>query len=194
MRGNSFYGQDTWRVNPNLTVNYGLRYELYPPFWLNRENRTANFSPANGGEIVSATGNGLYGRTLVHPDDTDLAPRVGFAYHVFKPLVIRGGYGIFHQFVNRIGSESMLQLNPPFLLDDSLSQPFGSTTPVFQLKNGFPSAALQALGVNLPSLQLRAQDPNERTTYVEQASFGPQFQVSSNTLLDATWIGNWGAK
>jgi hypothetical protein len=194
MRGNSFYGQDTWRVNPNLTVNYGVRYELYPPFWLNRENRTANFSPDNGGEMVSATDDGLFGRTLMHPDDTDFAPRVGFAYHMFKPLVIRGGYGVFHQFVNRIGSESMLQLNPPFLLDDSLAQPFGSTTPVFQLKNGFPSAALQALGVNLPSLQLRAQDPNERTTYVEQASFGPEFQVSSNTLLDATWIGNWGRK
>ena len=194
MRGNSFYGQDTWRVTPNLTVNYGLRYELYPPFWLNRENRTANFSPDNGGEMITATGNGVYGRTLVHPDDIDYAPRVGFSYHLFKPLVIRGGYGIFHQFVNRIGSESMLQLNPPFLLDDSLSQPFGSTTPVFQLKNGFPSAALQALGVSLPALQLRAQDPNERTTYVEQASFGPQFQISSNTLLNATWIGNWGRK
>jgi len=194
IRGNSFYGQDTWRVKPNLTVNYGLRYELYPPFWVNRENRTANFSPDNGGQMISATGNGVYGRTLIHPDDVDFAPRLGFSYHMLKPLVIRGGYGIFHQFINRIGSESMLQLNPPFLLDDSLAQPFGSSTPVFQLKNGFPSAALQALGVNLPSLQLRAQDPNERTTYVEQASFGPEFQVSSNTLLDATWIGNWGRK
>jgi Carboxypeptidase regulatory-like domain len=194
IRGNSFYGQDTWRVKPNLTVNYGLRYELYPPFWLNRENRTANFSPDNGGAMISATGSGLYGRTLIHPDDLDFAPRVGFSYHLLKPLVVRGGYGIFHQFINRIGSESMLQLNPPFLLDDSLSQPFGSTTPVFELKNGFPSAALQALGVSLPSLQLRAQDQNERTTYVEQASFGPQFQLSSNTLLNATWIGNWGRK
>ncbi|HEX3891494.1 MAG TPA: carboxypeptidase regulatory-like domain-containing protein [Terracidiphilus sp.] len=194
MRGNSFYGQDTYRVNPNLTVNFGLRYELYPPFWLNRDNRTANFSPDNGGEMVSAASGGTYSRALVHPDDVDFAPRFGFSYHMFKPLVIRGGYGVFHQFVNRIGSESMLQLNPPFLLDDSLSQPFGSTTPVFQLKNGFPSAALQALGVSLPSLQLRAQDPNERTTYVEQASFGPQFQVSSNTLLNATWIGNWARK
>jgi Carboxypeptidase regulatory-like domain len=194
IRGNSFYGQDTWRLSPNLTVNYGLRYELYPPFWLNRENETSNFSPDNGGEMLSATSSGLYGRTLIHPDDIDFAPRAGFSYHMFKPLVLRGGYGVFHQFINRIGSESMLQLNPPFLLDDSLSQPFGSTTPVFQLKNGFPSAELQALGVNLPSLQLRAQDPNERTTYVEQASFGPQFQISSNTLLDATWIGNWGRK
>ncbi len=195
IRGNSFYGQDTWRVNPNLTVNYGLRYELYPPFWLNRENRTANFSPANGGEMITATGgNGIYGRALIHPDDIDFAPRAGFSYHLIKPVVLRGGYGIFHQFINRIGSESMLQLNPPSLLDESLAQPFGSTTPVFQLKNGFPAAQLFALGVDLPDLQLRAQDPNERTAYVEQASFGPEFQLSGNTLLDLIWVGNWGRK
>lgn len=194
IRGNSIYGQDTWRVNPNLTVNYGLRYELYPPFWLNRDNRTANFSAANGGEMISATSSGWYGRTLIHPDTTDFAPRGGFSWHVVKPVVLRGGYGVFHQFINRIGSESMLQLNPPFLLDDSLSQSFGSTTPVFQLKNGFPAAQLQAQGVVLPSLQLRAQDPNERTTYVEQASFGPEIQLNNTTLLDAIWVGNWGRK
>lgn len=194
MRGNSFYAQDTWRFSPKLTVNYGLRYELYPPFWMSRDNRTANFSPANGGEIITATGDGAYGRTLIHPDRLDFAPRIGFAYHAFKPIVLRGGFGIFHQFINRIGSESMLQLNPPFLLNDVLAQSAGSTTPVFQLRNGFPAAQLQARGVVLPSLQLRAQDPNERTSYVEQASFGPQFQLSSNTLLNLTWVGNWGRK
>jgi outer membrane receptor protein involved in Fe transport len=82
IRGNSVYGQDTWRVTPKLTVNYGVRYELYPPFWLERNNRTSNFSAANGGEIVTATGNnGLYGRTLIHPDNLNFSPRVGFAYH-----------------------------------------------------------------------------------------------------------------
>jgi hypothetical protein len=195
MRGNAVYGQDTWRATPSLTVNFGLRYELYPPFWINRDNKTSNFSAANGGEIVTANAKqGVYGRTLIHPDNLDFAPRVGFAWHASKPVVFRGGYGIFHQFINRIGSESMLQLNPPFLLDDSLSQQLGSTTPVFQLRNGFPAAALKAQGISLPSLQIRAQDPNERTTYVEQASFGPQIQVSNNTLLSLTWIGNWGRK
>ncbi len=198
IRGNSFYAEDTWRATPKLTVNYGIRYELYPPFWLNRENRTSNFSPDNGGEIVSASSSGgLYGRVLIHPDNTNFSPRGGsIAYHVLPKIVLRfGGFGIFHQFINRIGSESMLQLNPPFSCsDDSVQQQLGSTTPVFQLKNGFPSAQLSALGVDLPELQLRAQDPNERTSYVEQASFGPQVQLSNTTVLDAIWVGNWGRK
>jgi hypothetical protein len=194
MRGNSFYGQDTWKVTPKLTVNYGLRYELYPPFWLDRDNRTANFSPDNGGQIITATNNGWYGRTLIHPDKTNFSPRVGFAYHSNDKIVWRGGFGIFRQFINRIGSESMLQLNPPFLLDVSLSQSLGSTTPVFQLKNGFPVQEFLDHGVVLPSLQLRAQDPNQRTSYVEQTSFGPQFQLSNNTVFNLTYIGNWGRK
>jgi hypothetical protein len=194
LRGNSLYGQDTWRVTPKLTVNYGVRYELYPPFWLERDNRTANFSPANGGEMITATGKGTYGRTLIHPDNVDFAPRVGFAYHMAPAIVWRGGYGIFHQFINRIGSESMLQLNPPFLQNVAVSQQQGSTTPVFQLKNGFPVAQYLAAGIFLPQQHLRAQDPNERTSYVEQASFGPQVQLSSNTVFNLTWIGNWGRK
>jgi outer membrane receptor protein involved in Fe transport len=193
--GNSVYAQDTWRITPNLTLNYGLRYELYAPFWLDRQNRVSNFSPDNGGSIVSATSNnGTYGRALVHPDNTNFSPRVGFAYHAAPSIVFRGGYGIFHQFINRIGSESMLELNPPFLRNNVIQQQLGSTTPVMQLKTGFPSEELANLGLFLPGLQIRAQDPNERTSYVEQTSLGTQVQLSNSTVFEMTYVGNWGRK
>ena len=41
--GNSFYGQDTWRVRKNLTVTFGLRYELFSPL-LNQQNQLSNFT------------------------------------------------------------------------------------------------------------------------------------------------------
>jgi len=193
--GNSIYAQDTWRITPSLTVNYGLRYELYSPFWLDRNNRVSNFSPDNGGSIISATsGGGTYGRVLVHPDNTNFSPRIGFAYHPSPPIVFRGGFGVFHQFINRIGSESMLELNPPYLRNNVISQQMGSTTPVMQLRTGFPSAELAAQGLFLPGLQIRAQDPNQRTSYVEQVSFGTEVQMTSNTVLALTGVGNWGRK
>jgi len=240
VRGNSFYAQDTWRANDNLTLNYGLRYELYPPFWLNRENRTANFScgaqaypaciasgpPSNGGTIVTAAGGkGWLGDTQMQPDRTDFSPRIGVSYHIFKPIVLRAGYGIFHQFINRIGSESLLQQNPPYLGSWNIAQTAGSKTPVFQLDSaaGMNSSAylsptslsdllipgpavtcttgiltngicVGGVAGGLPTQHIRAQGVNNRTSYIQQVSFGPQYQISKTTILSLNYIGNWGRK
>jgi Carboxypeptidase regulatory-like domain/TonB dependent receptor len=191
--GHSFYGMDTWKATQKLTLTYGVRYELFAPI-LERKNDVSNFTPANGGGIVTATSNasGWYARALIHPDLNDFAPRVGFAYQVTDRLVLRGGYGVFYQHNSRIGSESLLQLNPPFLQDVQLNQNAPST--VFQLQNGFPLSTVTGATVNLTQIQLRAQDPNQRSGYVEQTSFGPEYQLTSDTVLSAIYVGNWGRK
>jgi hypothetical protein len=193
--GNSVYAQDTWRVRPNLTVTYGLRYELYSPL-LNHQNQLGNFSPANGGELVSVAPNasGWFERSLIHPDRNNFAPRLGFSYHPVERVVFRGGYGILYQQGVRIGSESILALNPPAVFSFSLGQGLGSTTPVFQLKDGFPIGQFTSPTIDLTQLQIRAQDPNQRTAYVEQASFGPQVQISQNLSLDVSYVGNFARK
>src|SRR5580704_6164286 len=169
--GHSFYAMDTWKATKKLTLTYGLRYELFAPL-IDRQNETSNFSPANGGGIITAASNasGWFNRALIHPDLNDFAPRVGFAYQLMPRLVARGGYGVFYQHENRIGSESLIQLNPPQFIDTQLGG--GASNPVFQLKNGFPAAAIGSAAVQLDSIQIRAQDPNQRTPYVEQTSFG----------------------
>jgi Carboxypeptidase regulatory-like domain/TonB dependent receptor len=191
--GHSFYAMDTWRATSRLTLTLGLRYELFAPI-MDRANQTSNFSPSNGGEIVTAASNasGWYDRSLIHPDLNNFAPRLGFAYQMTDRLVWRGGYGVFYQHSNRIGSESLLQLNPPFLLDTQLNQ--SGTNTVFQLQNGFPYNDIVNSGVNLPGLQIRAQDPNQRASYVEQTSFGLEYQLEKDTVASATYVGNWGRK
>jgi hypothetical protein len=191
--GHSFYAQDTWKATDKLTLTYGLRYELFAPI-RDRNNDTTNFTPANGGGIVTASPNasGWYDRALIHPDLNDFAPRLGFAYQMANRVVWRGGYGVFYQHSNRIGSESLLQLNPPFLLDVQLNQSGAST--VFQLKDGFPLSAITSSGFNLTQIQLRAQDPNQQSSYVEQSSFGVEVQVTPDTVASANYVGNWGRK
>ena len=193
--GHSFYAMDTWRTTPKLNLTYGLRYELFSPV-LSRENKTSNFTPANGGGIVTAASNasGWGNRSLIQPDKNDFAPRVGLAYQLTKKLVMRGGYGVFYQHYNRIGSESLIQLNPPFLQDVQLNQGVGSSTPIYQLKNGFPLSTFTGTALDLTKIQLRAQDPNQRSSYVEQASLGPEFEIFQDTVLSATYVGNWGRK
>jgi Carboxypeptidase regulatory-like domain len=191
--GNSFFAQDTWRARKNLTVTYGVRYELFSPL-LNHGNQIANFTPANGGGFVYASSGGWAQEGLVKPDKNNFAPRLGFSYQPFQHIVVRGGYGIFYQESVRIGSESVLGENPPSFIDESLSQSLGSTTPVFQLKNGFPAGQFGPGILDLTKLQIRAQDPNERTPYVEQASFGTQYEFSQSTVLDVSYVGNFGRK
>jgi hypothetical protein len=193
--GNSFYAQDTWRVRRDLTITYGARYELYSPN-LNHQNQMSNFTPANGGGLVTvaAGASGLFNRALIHPDRNDWAPRLGFSYHPWDRIVLRGGYGVFYQHSVRIGSESILALNPPFVNSFSLSKIPGDPSTEFQLQNGFPLAQISSGPINLAQLQIRAQDPNERTSYVEQVSFGPEIQLDSNTALDMSYVGNFARK
>jgi hypothetical protein len=187
--GNSFYGQDTWRARNNLTVTYGVRYELFSPL-LNHQNAVSNFTSANGGGLISANrdASDWYGRSLIHPDKNDWAPRFGFSYHPADRVVLRGGFGIFYQHAFRIGSESILALNPPFVISNNVSQILGSSTTVFQLQSGFPQFPTGA--VDLAGLQIRAQDPNQRTAYVQQFSFGPEIQLGKDTALDLSYVGN----
>ena len=191
--GHSFYAMDTWKVTSKFTLTYGLRYELFAPL-IDRQNETSNFSPANGGEIITAAPNagGWFNRALIHPDLVDFAPRLGFAYQLMPRLVARGGYGIFYQHGDRIGSESLIQLNPPQFVDTNLSGT--SSAPVFELKNGFPTAEIAANGLDLTKIQIRAQDPNQRTPYVEQTSFGLEYEVNKNTAFSTTYVGNWGRR
>jgi hypothetical protein len=191
--GSSFYAMDTWKATSKLTLTYGLRYELFAPL-IDRHNQTSNFTPVGGGGIITAPSNatGWYDRSLIHPDFNNFAPRLGFAYQMMPRLVWRGGYGVFYQHVNRIGSEALLQLNPPQFVDTQIST--GGTSAVFQLKNGFPASIIDATAPPLYQLQIRAQDPNQRTPYVEQTSFGFEYQVASDTVASATYVGNWGRK
>jgi hypothetical protein len=131
---------------------------------------------------------------LVNPDKNDFAPRLGFSYHPMERVVLRGGYGIFYQHTVRIGSESILALNPPAVISYSLNQIKGSTTPEFQLQNGFPIDRFTSTNVILSQIQIRAQDPNERSGYVQQFSFGPEVQLMKNTSLDISYVGNLARK
>jgi len=196
--GHNLYGQDTWRITDHLVLNYGLRYELYSPL-LERNNRVAGFDPDNGGSIVTAdtSDKSWYGRSLVHPDKLNFAPRFGFTYQVSPVMVFRGGYGMFYQHLDRYGSEGVSALNAPFLVQSSISQSSGSTTPAFILKNGFPASTLVAQAGVLPplyTLTIRWQDPNRRTGYVSQPSFGTQIQIAKQTTFSLDYVGNFARK
>lgn len=204
--GYMFYAQDSWKVNPKLTLNYGIRYEYFTPT-TERDNLTSNFDPtANGGRgaLVTAfpgslpsvpctftclqkvSGDGLFARTLVHPDRDNFAPRVGASYRVSDNLVLKGGYAIFYQAMDRIGSSAILQLNPPQLVEFRGLETQFNQVPKILLRDPFPKAAGQ---FDPLAIDLRGRDMNETAPYSQQYSFATQFRIRENYVLDLAYVG-----
>jgi hypothetical protein len=87
-----FFAQDSWKVTSKLTVNYGLRWEIYRPQFVN-EDRNGGFVDITTGEVHVAGVNGT-GRDLnVTAPLNNFAPRLGIAYQVNPKTVVRTGYG-----------------------------------------------------------------------------------------------------
>lgn len=88
----SAYARDRWQINPNLTVNFGLRWEYYP-FAKTDHGGVKLFDPKTGNVLI-----GGYGSTPLN-DGVDVGvgqflPRFGIAYKWGAKTVIRGGYGM----------------------------------------------------------------------------------------------------
>jgi hypothetical protein len=185
--GWQFYGQDSWRIASNVTLNYGLRYEYFTPMQ-DKANLMTNIDPATGAILTSTADGSIYDRTLIHPDRNNVAPRIGVAWNPSSTLVVRAGYGIFYQEYDRYGSESQLALNPPQLIDVSLVANSGNDAPPMILRNGF--APVSAANVDKTRVQWRIQDPNQKTPWVHQFSVGPEYQIGASTVVGVEYVGN----
>jgi hypothetical protein len=87
-----FYGQDTWRVTPKLTLNLGVRYELYFPETSNGPGNGALMDLSTGYLHVAGIG-GVPSNMGWGAAPNAWNPRVGIAYQATEKTVIRAGYG-----------------------------------------------------------------------------------------------------
>ena len=189
-----YFIQDDYRVTPELTVNVGVRYEYATPA-REKTNSLANFDPASGTMFFASDGD-VFERALIHPDRNNFAPRIGFAYSPSPRWVVRGGYGMFYTHTVRQGREGMLGFNPPYLIDNLLQTSVSGAAAIasaapFRLVNGYPSGLLDA-NTLAPTVMRRAQDPDQRTPYIQQYNVGVQYELMTNVLLDVAYVGNRG--
>ncbi|PYS20100.1 MAG: hypothetical protein DMG11_30560, partial [Acidobacteria bacterium] len=195
-----YYFQDDWKITPKLTLNLGARYDLDLPE-TERVNKIASFDPARN-TIKVAGGLEYYidtnsptglssrprpeiGRRLWSTDKNNFAPRIGLAWRPFggTSTVVRAGFGTFynHQIVGN--GLTPLSRNSPFRLRQT-SGPFQATDRP-DLANAFSG---------IPSVVAPGIDPNFKTAYVNQWSFGIQRELASNLILDVSYLGSQGHK
>ncbi|MEO8500345.1 MAG: TonB-dependent receptor [Vicinamibacteria bacterium] len=186
-----FYVQDDWKVNSKLSLNLGLRYDFITPA-LEANNAQTNFNPAGGGSLVFAKDGSLDERGLVKADKNNFAPRIGIVYTLDEKTVLRGGWGIFYNLFDRVGSEDQLALNLPGLNNSSVTQTSGS--PVFFLKNGMPVTSflaapnLDPAAGQLKTKRIRAVANDAPKTQVTQASVGFQRELIKGLVLTTDFV------
>jgi len=95
----SVFGQDDWRATSKLTLNMGIRYDIFPP-WQEAKGYQSNFdvnsltfilAKANPAACTSCKISPTLG---VNTKYNDVSPRFGFAYSIDSKTVLRGGYGM----------------------------------------------------------------------------------------------------
>jgi Carboxypeptidase regulatory-like domain/TonB dependent receptor len=133
----ALYALDDFKVSPKLTLNLGLRYELFSTIKEGNNNQatfdfntlslivpsgnTTQLTPTLATEL-NILRNGSPG--LVSPDRNNFAPRIGLAYQLSDKLVLRSGYGIFYGGQeNGPFSNPSPGFNPPFMSSEAYTTP-----------------------------------------------------------------------
>ena len=92
--GMSFFAQDDIRLRPNFTLNLGLRWEYFGPLG-ESHNLLSNLGSDGNLALVGTDGlDGAYDRDL-----NNVGPRVGFAWSLVPKTIVRGGYGVYFDYV-----------------------------------------------------------------------------------------------
>ncbi len=205
----SLFFQDDWKVTRRLTLNIGLRYEIYFP----RTERFNNFSgfdmalpnPGAGNRpgAIRFLGDGP-GRdnarsSFADTDSKDFGPRLGFAFALTEKTVLRGGYGVYYAPGN---ATSGLRASQRFAIGFNAQPSYASTdtgvTPAFNWDQGFPTNWPRppfidpTVGNGTSVDMILAGDG--RPPYFQNWTFGIQRELPARILADASYVGNKGTR
>ncbi len=201
-----YYGEDSWRITPKLTFNFGLRWEVYFPEYVNGKGNGGFANIVQGVDRVAGFGGyGLNGN--VGNDWHAFAPRLGVAYQLRPKTVVRMGYGRSYD-MGVFGSNfgHAVTQNLP-VLGAQLAQNTNQYLSAFTLAAGPPVFTFPAIPSNaqLPlagpncflkntslCIQPHIRPLSQRLPYVDTWNATVQHQLTNTMSLEVTYLGNKG--
>jgi trimeric autotransporter adhesin len=187
------YLTDDWRLRPELTFNYGIRWEYGAPI-TELYGRIVNLdiapgfsaiAPVLGSDPVGPTGQ-QYPPSLIRPDRLGIEPRVGLSWRPIpgSSVVVRTGYGVYDD--TSVYQGTALQMAQQSPLSTSLS-----------VQNSLACPQTLASGFNLCSSAIPytfAVDPNFRVGYAQIWQLAVQTDLPGALQMTATYIGIKGTR
>jgi Carboxypeptidase regulatory-like domain len=208
------YAQDSWRIEKNLTLNYGLRWDRIEP-WYEKYNQIATFAPGRQSVVFPGAPAGILfptdpgvPRTLAPPGNLDFAPRIGLAYSPDSGKTsIRASYGMFYTAIEALAI-GVSSANAPYGTTYTSPAPPLFATPFITASNGQNMG--QYFPVQLAPLNTSASHPdasldwsqfepisgmpnyaaNNKIPYTEQYMLSVERGLGKNTVLSASYVGS----
>ncbi len=191
------YAQDSWRLRPNFTLNYGLRWDRIEP-WYEKYNQVATLEPGKQSVVFPGAPAGILfptdpgvPRTLAPPGNKDFAPRVGLVYSpsassdsLFGKILggpgqtsLRAGFGMFYTAIEAL-TVGVLSANAPYGTTYTSPTPPLFATPFVSASTGKGS---QYFPVQLAPLNSSAShpDPNVDWSQYEPISGLPAYPTTN---------------
>jgi hypothetical protein len=189
--GFSFFAQDDYRLRPTLTVNLGLRWEYFGPL-SEKNNLLSNL--ASDGTLAMVGTHGLDG--IYQRDLNNFGPRVGFAWSVLKNTVVRGGYGVYYDYVPQ-----HLQIANFTSSAGVATNPIGPR-PVLPMN--FDSAAFNGTNLDptIPILTVNTDGPYSifatprkfPSPYIQNWNLNVQQRLAENASVEVGYVGSKGTR
>lgn len=187
------YIQDTWQITNRLTMNIGVRHELYPPATPRFAGGFSNYNPDDNSLVVAGLGNNPkdLGRKIQY---MFFAPRVGLSYRLNDKTVIRAGFGISYMPY----PDNNYAYNFPVRQNNSYN-PLNSFQPAGRMADGFPGAnpvVIPSDGIirNAPAQNYDVIPKNFMEGYVQSYNLSVQRALGKNFVLDVAYVGNGGRR
>ena len=221
------YFEDDWRVNKKLTLNLGVRYDNYKPYkdvggyqalfyvtgktgagfgqgayQIPESQKSYPIAPAFSALLAKDNIALQYisNPALVESQNTNFAPRIGFAYSVDHNDVLRGGFGIFFGGLESTGYYPNLGENYPFQFADTFPAPDCKANDCpsisdpshggVSLENGFSIPLAAGLQNYISTPALRGSDKVAKTPYTESYNLSVEHAFSNNLAATLSYVGN----
>jgi hypothetical protein len=188
---------DTFKVTNRLNLDYGLRWDYFTATKYD-DDLAYNWDPENGNIVVPqevanqvsplypSTIKVVTGNVTPRSDRGNFAPRVGVAYRLTDRTVLRGGYGIYTEFLGRfVRAES----GGPFQLSETYFNSIQDGRPLFQFPNPFPTGAAAA---TIPSQSANGYPLETSNGYIHQFNLTVEQQFK-DIGFRASYIGSRNA-
>ena len=188
------YATDDFKLTPNLTVNYGFRYELDQP-WVEQNNKTGNVNLTTGQIIYAGSvpagappGSGLCSNLACYDwNFHQFMPRVGFAWQAMNRFVVRGGYSGTSFFEGNSSNQRLTSITPfiQAIQTPSLAVAAGNVPTPYTTQTAFDVSAQ-------PGGTYNTYPQNMQPAYVQNYNLTLEYALTHLLSLQVGYVGETG--